>query len=827
MKRTLLYGLFCLLLLYVTAQNPIQQFWMFNSSYCKDFTLPVGQNYTNAANVFTIGRLLGTSGTLTLPSNQKLQIGCGNATCTTPIVLAGTGTFEKIGTGTVTTTAENTYTGITTISGGTLQIGDCVTGSLGGGTYTKAITNNGILIINTPINQTLSGIISGTGSFTKSCTGTTTLLGNNTYTGQTYVTGGILNLGHANALGSTSKINFNGGILQYSSANNVDYSAKINTAGNQNIKIDLNGQGITYASNISGTGTSMTVMDGNSTLPTITPGTVSALPNYGPISGGVATTITYPDHSKSFIGITTTRSTNLNFYGLSDDGWVYGWVNSAAANNTGALGTGNTTAYYVPTPMVRGEIPVGVTITKMAAVGIGGLVMIGSDGWVYATGNYNGLGNGTGTNSLSPVAIAQGEIPAGVKITQVDTDLNSVIALGDNGWVYTWGSNSNGQLGTGNTTNSLTPKAILRGAIPVGVKAVAVAIGSTGHLVADNKKIYSWGTNVNGALGNGGTTNSYTPVQTLQGQIPTTATPIFIQTNNSTVSVLCDNGWVYSWGRDSGGNYSLLGLGSTTTPVTSPKAIAQGDIPVGVTISKLSVGSNHSHIITSNGKLYGWGINNSGQFGTGSTDLTTKSPKASIQGSIPAFVTPIEVVSGTSYTMVLGDDGKIYKAGNGAPGATNYFALTANYSVSATFDGVDAPNIVDLNKTSSFVSPPAHALGKVDIVVTYGLFQNKTVVSTYATESSTEAYVYVPSITLSGANSFTGGTNINGNAVVVSSSTTATGNGDITINNGGHLFLKTNNTSAGTITVNPGGTLNKGNNTFSGTIVNNGGTVNP
>jgi len=262
MKRILLYGLLCLLLLYVAAQNPVQQFWLLNNSYCKDFTVAAGETYSNNLPTFTVKNLMGT-GTYNILSGKLLQLGCGNSTGTTSAILEGTGALEKIGTGTITLLNDNTYTGNTTITAGTLQVGDCLTGSLGAGFYGGNIVNNGNLIISTPQDQTLSGIISGTGNFTQSCGFTTFLSGANTFTGSTTLLNGVISLAHANALANTSKINFNGGSLQYSTDNNKDYSAKINNAGNQNIIIDNNGQNITYATAIAGANTSFTLNNSN------------------------------------------------------------------------------------------------------------------------------------------------------------------------------------------------------------------------------------------------------------------------------------------------------------------------------------------------------------------------------------------------------------------------------------------------------------------------------------------------------------------------------------------------------------------------------------
>jgi autotransporter-associated beta strand protein len=95
--------------------------------------------------------------------------------------------------GTVVLTANNSYTGPTGIGGGTLQLADA--GSLGEGTYSGSITNNGLLRYSSSAGQILSGAISGTGALLKDTDASVlTLTGNNTYSGSTTVSNGTLKL---------------------------------------------------------------------------------------------------------------------------------------------------------------------------------------------------------------------------------------------------------------------------------------------------------------------------------------------------------------------------------------------------------------------------------------------------------------------------------------------------------------------------------------------------------------------------------------------------------------------------------------------------------
>ncbi|MBW8721766.1 MAG: autotransporter-associated beta strand repeat-containing protein [Polaromonas sp.] len=183
----------------------------------------------SGANTYSGGTNL-DAGTLSVSSDNKLGDATGaltfnggilqntsTFTTTRDIHLTGNGTFQTDGhltaggmidgTGGLTKTgafalnllADNTYSGGTTITSGTVQVGDGgTTGSLG----TGAVTNNSSLMFRRSDSFTVGNQISGTGRIDKFGSGTLTLTGDNTYSGATVIQDGTVQVGDGTTTGS-------------------------------------------------------------------------------------------------------------------------------------------------------------------------------------------------------------------------------------------------------------------------------------------------------------------------------------------------------------------------------------------------------------------------------------------------------------------------------------------------------------------------------------------------------------------------------------------------------------------------------------------------
>ncbi len=120
--------------------------------------------------------------------------------------ISGAIALTDAGSGTLTLAGNNTYSGLTTISAGMLQIGNGgATGSLG----TGSVTNNAELSFDLSSNITVANNIDGSGNLIQAGSGTTTLTATNYYGGMTTINNGTLGVGVANAIPSTSDVTDN------------------------------------------------------------------------------------------------------------------------------------------------------------------------------------------------------------------------------------------------------------------------------------------------------------------------------------------------------------------------------------------------------------------------------------------------------------------------------------------------------------------------------------------------------------------------------------------------------------------------------------------
>ena len=188
---------------------------------------------------------------------------------------------------------------------------------------------------------------------------------------------------------------------------------------------------------------------------------------------------------------------------IGSDGKLYG----CGYNGDGELGDATASGpYYVSQPRPIG-LPPGVA-PEAIAEGYEDSLMIGSDGNLYTWGDnaYGELGNGTTTEQNSPDVISLGP---GVSPTAIAAYGYDSYAIGSDGRLYAWGWNAFGQLGDGTTSQQVSPEAIT---LAAGVSPKAIAPGDGyAFAIGSDGQLYGWGNNSVGYLGDGTNTQRDSP----------------------------------------------------------------------------------------------------------------------------------------------------------------------------------------------------------------------------------------------------------------------------------------------------------------------------
>jgi alpha-tubulin suppressor-like RCC1 family protein len=282
-------------------------------------------------------------------------------------------------------------------------------------------------------------------------------------------------------------------------------------------------------------------------------------PDSGPTTGG--TTVVLPAPEFKFTSVAADWAVGT---ASGSNGQVFAWGD----NQYGTLGDGTTDSRNVPGPVTN---PSGVTLS-----GAHNSIAIGSDDLTYVWGGSDSI--------TTPTPLAQGEVPSGVHFVQVESVGSYSAGLGSDGLVYTWSASDSLALGNGTGLPSATPVKVLT---PAGVKFVQISVGGDSMLaLGDDDKVYGWGDNQYGQLGDGTTDNAELPVQVLQGTIPAGVKLVQISAGDGISAAVGDDGKVYTWGLNGNGQ-----LGDNTTDSRStPGPIAQGEIPAGVKIVKVAAG---------------------------------------------------------------------------------------------------------------------------------------------------------------------------------------------------------------------------------------------
>lgn len=305
-------------------------------------------------------------------------------------------------------------------------------------------------------------------------------------------------------------------------------------------------------------------------------------------------------------------------------------------NARGEVGDNTKITRYLPVPVssARGDLP---SFTTLSA-GMRHTCALTATYAAYCWGsNENGeLGDGTTTQRMAPAPVSGGFFLSAISAGALHT-----CALRTEGHAVCWGANHVGQLGDGTTTDRESPMAV------AGTQGFAEISAGNEHTCAlgTGGKVYCWGDNTYGQLGDGTTEPRYEPTLVQAGDVVLW----HIAAGQSHTCALTREGQPYCWG-----NYG--GMYTSTTPVAVPAYEPLKELHAG---DRITCG-----LARDSDRIYCWGINADGQLGDGTTNSAFTPMRITVADVEVAGIPLAQVGVGSSHVCVTAlEGGAAYCAG--------------------------------------------------------------------------------------------------------------------------------------------------------------------
>ncbi len=342
--------------------------------------------------------------------------------------------------------------------------------------------------------------------------------------------------------------------------------------------------------------------------------------------------------------------------GIPPELWTWGY------GSNGRLGTNDTTDRSTPVTTFAGG-----TNWKQVECGTFHTAAIKTDGtlWTWGYGGNGQLGTNDVTDRSTPVTTFAG----GTNWRQISAGRNYTAAIKTDGTLWTWGDGSDGQLGINNPPTINIPVTTFAGGTnwadtattePEDLYTLSAGNNHTVAIKTDGT-LWTWGSGSDGRLGTNDTTIISTPVTTFAGG---TNWKQISSGSRSTAAIKTD-GTLWTWGR---GFYGQLGTNDTTqrnTPVTT--------FAGGTNWKQVSVGYNFISAIKTDGTLWVWGAGVSGRLGTNDT-TQRNTPVTTFAGGTNWK----QVSAGVRYAAAIKTDGTLWTWGNNGSGQLGNVTVGGN-----------------------------------------------------------------------------------------------------------------------------------------------------
>ena len=248
---------------------------------------------------------------------------------------------------------------------------------------------------------------------------------------------------------------------------------------------------------------------------------------------------------------------------------------------------------------------------------------------------------------------------------------NDLVLQWANTRLMSWGWNNSGRLGTGSSAiQSNVPVPVDTSGVLADKGVMAMALGATHSLVVCwDGTLASWGYNNYGQLGNNSTVAANVPTPMVQTGVLAGKTVVALAGGGNDGLALCTDGTLAAWGYN---YYGQLGNNSTTNS-SVPVLVVRTGAMAGKQVVAIAAGSFHNLALCADGTLVGWGNNEEGQLGNGTTTNSKVPVVIPITGAL-AGKSLVAIAAGSDYSLALGADGTLATWGN------NYYGQLGNNS---------------------------------------------------------------------------------------------------------------------------------------------------
>ena len=351
----------------------------------------------------------------------------------------------------------------------------------------------------------------------------------------------------------------------------------------------------------------------------------------------------------------------VNDYTMIDQFAATGSLWTWGKNVFGQLGDNSVVFRSSPVQTISGG-----TNWKYIKAGYSSTAGIKTDGtlWIWGHNSYGKLGDDTRVHKSSPIQTIAG----GTNWKQVDiTGYYHSTAIKTDGTLWTWGLNTDGQLGDSTMIQKSSPIQTIAGGN--NWKQVSGG-GSVTAAVKTDGTLWLWGANLNGQLGDNTRVSRSSPVQTISGG-----------TNWKQVSMgefhntaIKTDGTLWTWGFNNSGQLGNNTLTGTSSPIQT--------VAGGTNWKQVSAGGSSTAAIKADGTLWSWGLNGYGQLGD-----NTRVPKSSPVQTISGGTNWKQVAAAGADTAAIKTDGTLWTWGDNTVGQLGNYSIIHKSSPIQTVAG--------------------------------------------------------------------------------------------------------------------------------------------